>query len=70
MYGGNIMIDVLLIIQKFIANMKYLENEHFLGMFFYGSFLTGYNNKNSDIDLHVIFDDSDFNLITTFIVPH
>lgn len=60
MYGGNIMIDVLLIIQKFIANMKYLENEHFLGMFFYGSFLTGYNNKNSDIDLHVIFDDSDF----------
>ena len=39
--------------------MKYLENKHVLGIFFYGSFLTGYNNKNSDIDLHVIFDDSD-----------
>lgn len=51
--------DVVLIIQKFIKDMKYLENEHVLGVFFYGSFLTGYNNKNSDIDLHVIFDNSD-----------
>lgn len=53
------MTNVSLIIQKFITNMNYLENEHVLGIFFYGSFLTGYNNKNSDIDLHVIFDDSD-----------
>ena len=53
------MTNVSLIIQKFITNMKYLENKHVLGIFFYGSFLTGYNNKNSDIDLHVIFDDSD-----------
>lgn len=53
------MTNVSLIIQKFITDMNYLENKHVLGIFFYGSFLTGYNNKNSDIDLHVIFDDSD-----------
>ena len=47
------------IIKKFIKKMKYTENKHVLGIFFYGSFLTGYNNKNSDIDLHVIFDNSD-----------
>ena len=46
------------IIYKFINNMKYLENEYVLGMFFYGSYLTGYNSKGSDIDLHVIFDNS------------
>lgn len=50
---------ILLIIEKFIMNMNYLENEHVLGVFFYGSFLTGYNHKNSDIDLHIIFDNSD-----------
>lgn len=47
------------IIKKFIKSMEYLENNHVLGVFFYGSFLTGYNNKKSDIDLHVIFDDED-----------
>ena len=47
------------IILEFINEMQYLENEHVLGCFFYGSFLTGYNNKNSDIDLHIIFDNSD-----------
>lgn len=47
------------IIKKFIKSMEYLENNHVLGVFFYGSFLTGYNNKNSDIDLHIIFDDSE-----------
>ena len=46
-------------IKKFINEMKYLENEHVLGIFFYGSYLTGYNTKNSDIDLHVIFDNYD-----------
>lgn len=53
------MVTALSIIKKFIDNMKYIENEHVLGVFFYGSFQTGYNNKNSDIDLHVIFDNSD-----------
>ena len=26
---------------------------------FYGSYLTGFNNTNSDIDLHIIFDNTD-----------
>ena len=50
---------ILDIINKFIVEMGYLENEHVLGVFFYGSYLSGFNNKNSDIDLHIIFDDSD-----------
>ena len=27
-------------------------------MIFYGSYLSGFNTKNSDIDLHIIFDNS------------
>ena len=46
------------IIEKFINEMGYLNDEHVLGCFFYGSFLTGYNNPDSDIDLHIIFDNS------------
>lgn len=46
-------------ILSFIDKMGYLKNEHVLGCFFYGSYLTGFNTKNSDIDLHIIFDDSD-----------
>lgn len=53
------MVDVSSIIEKFIADRKYLENKHVLGMFFYGSYLTGLNHKDSDIDLHIIFDDTD-----------
>ncbi len=52
-------IDVNKVIIDFLNSMQYLENEHVLGCFFYGSFLTGYNNRNSDIDLHIIFDNSD-----------
>lgn len=48
------------IINKFILKMGYTNNSHFLGIYFYGSSLTGFNNKDSDIDLHVIFDNSDF----------
>lgn len=51
--------DISSVIKKFIIEMNYLNNEHVLGAFFYGSFLTGYNSKGSDIDLHIIFDDSD-----------
>lgn len=51
--------DINMIIFKFIKEMKYVENEHVLGCFFYGSFLTGYNNENSDIDLQIVFDDMD-----------
>lgn len=49
-------IDIIL---KFIDKMGYLKNEHVLGCFFYGSFLTGFNNNTSDIDLHIIFDNDD-----------
>ena len=48
-------------ISKFINEMDYLNNEHVLGVLFYGSFLTGFNTLESDIDLHVIFDDDDPN---------
>jgi hypothetical protein len=47
------------IIDKFINQMGYRDNIHYLGTYFYGSSLTGFNTKNSDIDLHIIFDNSD-----------
>lgn len=47
------------IINKFIDKMGYRNNIHYLGTYFYGSSLTGYNNSNSDIDLHIVFDNSD-----------
>lgn len=47
------------IIEKFINEMKYKENKHFLGVYFYGSCLSGFNNENSDIDLHIVFDGFD-----------
>ena len=52
-------IDVNKIISEFINKMGYLENEHVLGCFFYGSFLTGFYHQNSDIDLHIIYDNDD-----------
>lgn len=51
--------DTKKIIAEFISDMGYLENEHVIGCFFYGSLLTGFGNKNSDLDLHIIFDNSD-----------
>ena len=44
---------------NFIKFMNYLDNNHVLGIIVYGSYVTGYNNKNSDIDMHIIKDDSD-----------
>ena len=46
------------IIQEFIKKNKYLQDEHVLGILFYGSYKYGLNNQNSDIDLHIIYDDS------------
>ena len=43
--------------------MGYTSNEHFLGAIVYGSSLTGFNTETSDIDLHIIFDNSDPNRI-------
>lgn len=48
-------------IYEFINEMGYINNEHVLGVFFYGSYLTGLNHKKSDIDMHVVFDDYDEN---------
>ncbi len=56
-------IDAEKIIFKFIQKMKYLENEHILGCFFCGSFLTGFNSNGSDIDLQVVRDNSDPNYL-------
>ena len=52
------MVNVEEIIEKFLTKWDYYNNEHVLGCFFYGSYLTGYNRKNSDIDLHIVLDDS------------
>ena len=46
---------------RFIDEMGYLNNEHVIGILFYGSYLSGYNNADSDIDLHIIFDNDDPN---------
>ena len=46
-------------IYNFIKKMGYIENYHVLGIYFYGSYLTGYNHPGSDIDLHVVFDNLD-----------
>ena len=53
------MIKYLEVINKFINILGYRNNIHYLGTYFYGSSLTGFNNSNSDIDLHIIFDNSD-----------
>jgi predicted nucleotidyltransferase len=50
-------------INIFINDMGYKENPHVLGILFYGSYLYGLNNKRSDVDLHIIFDDSTHELI-------
>lgn len=46
-------------VSDFIDKMNYLKNEHVLGIIVYGSYITGYNHKDSDIDMHIIMDDSD-----------
>lgn len=48
-------------IYDFINEMGYLTHEHVLGAFFYGSYLTGLNHKNSDIDIHIVLDNADEN---------
>lgn len=50
-------------VSKFIEDMNYLDNAHCLGVIVYGSSLTGFNTQTSDIDLHVIFDDTKSDLI-------
>lgn len=44
-------------IQNFVNRMDYINNDSVLGIVFYGSFLTGFSNNKSDIDLHIIMND-------------
>ena len=44
-----------------IDERGYIDNPHCLGVLFYGSYLTGIYNNNSDIDLHILFDNDDPN---------
>ncbi len=46
------------IIEKFVNKMGYLENKDVEGIIFYGSNQTGFANKFSDIDLHIIFNNN------------
>lgn len=46
-------------VAHFINEMNYLDNNHILGIIVYGSYVTGYNHKNSDIDMHIIKDNYD-----------
>ncbi len=50
--------EIIRIINEFIDAMGYRNDPHVLGCFFYGSYLTGYANEDSDIDLHIVFDDT------------
>ena len=45
-------------VSNFIDEMNYLKNEQVLGIIVYGSYTTGYNHKDSDIDMHIIMDDN------------
>lgn len=45
-------------ILEFIKKHKYFRNKNLLGIVLYGSYLTGYNNEKSDIDLHIIMNDN------------
>ncbi len=44
--------------RKYIKLNGYHQNEHLLGIVLYGSYTTGYANANSDVDLHIIMDDT------------
>ena len=46
-------------VKNFINDMNYKCNPHVIGAVVYGSYVTGYNNKKSDVDLHIIKDYSD-----------
>lgn len=41
-------------LDAFAEKMGYKNNPNVLGMVFYGSFLTGYSSKDSDVDVHII----------------
>ena len=49
-------INVENIINKFVKKQNYLNNEHVIGIIFYGSYQTGMQTDISDIDIRIIFD--------------
>ena len=51
--------NVYKIIQKFVKDKHYEQDEHVLGILFYGSSKYGLNNSNSDIDLLIVYDNLD-----------
>lgn len=51
--------EVVKSIEKFIEKMGYKNNEHVLGVYLYGSQISGYAHKKSDIDINVVFDNFD-----------
>lgn len=54
--------EYLMAVSNFIDEMNYLGNNHVLGIIVYGSYVTGYSNEDSDVDVHIIMDDSDKNI--------
>lgn len=46
------------VVLNFIETMGYKENPDVLGIFLYGSALTGYATEGSDVDIHVITKDT------------
>lgn len=47
-----------IVMERFKQEMGYQENEHVLEAFFYGSYLTGLQHEGSDIDMHIVFDNT------------
>lgn len=45
-------------VYKFIKESGYLENPHVLGFALYGSYTTGYWHSGSDVDMHIIMDNT------------
>ena len=45
-------------VYKFIKESGYLENPHVLGFTLYGSYTTGYWHSGSDVDMHIIMDNT------------
>ena len=50
-------------IHQFINEMEYMNNPRVIGCILYGSYLTGYQNKDSDIDLRIILNNNNPNLL-------
>ena len=62
MPSNQIDLEVKLIVEKFLKESIYpniLDKDNLLGVLVYGSSLTGFSSKNSDIDLLVILNEAE-----------